>query len=104
MSQSPLISVEIFGRTYQLRSNDDPEYVESLAKMVHDKMVEVDRTTNTVDSSRVAVMAALILADELARYKTACERHIQSLESEGERLLELMNNALKEEDVTLPDS
>ena len=61
------VQVEIFGQTYKLRAEDDPSYVESLAAVVDGKMREIARQTNAVDSLRVAILAALNIADEARR-------------------------------------
>jgi cell division protein ZapA len=60
------ISVDIYDQTYHLRGTN-PEYLRQLATMVDSKMRAVAASGNTVDSLRVAVLAALNMADELAR-------------------------------------
>jgi len=60
------ITVEIYDQTYRLRGNDHA-YVERLAALVDSKMRAVAAGGRTVDSLRVAVLAALNLADELTR-------------------------------------
>ena len=68
MADKPsLVHVEIFGQTYAVRAGADPGYVEQLAAYVDGQMKEVARSTSTVDSLRVAVLAALNVADELFR-------------------------------------
>ena len=65
------ISVEIYDQVYHLRGTD-PEYIGQLARTVDAKMRAVSANGGTVDSLRVAVLAALNIADELeclrARY------------------------------------
>jgi cell division protein ZapA len=60
------IAVDIYDQTYHLRGSDS-EYIQRLASMVDSKMRAVAAHGNTVDSLRVAVLAALNMADELAR-------------------------------------
>jgi cell division protein ZapA len=60
------VSVEIYDQTYNLRASD-PEYIQKLAAMVDGKMRAVSANGSTVDSLRVAVLAALNIADELLR-------------------------------------
>jgi cell division protein ZapA len=60
----PAVSVDIYDQTYHLRGVD-PDYIESLAAMVNEKMRAVSEHGGTVDSLRVAVLAALNIADEL---------------------------------------
>ena len=104
-SNNESVSVEILGRTYTLRAEKNKDYVQKLAKIVHDKMAAVEQNTNTIDSVRVAVLAALNLADANLTACDTYERRIASLESERERLRELIQGALTEEQInTLPDA
>jgi cell division protein ZapA len=59
------ISVDIYDQTYHLRG-EDSEYIRRLADIVDAKMRAVASHGKTVDSLRVAVLAALNIADELA--------------------------------------
>ena len=60
-----LVQVEILGRTYTLRGSDDPQSVKDLAAYVDTRMAEIAEQTNTVDTTRIAILAALNIADEL---------------------------------------
>lgn len=60
------VAVEIYDQTYHLRGSD-PAYLQKLAATVDSKMRAVAARSNTVDSLRVAVLAAVNLADEMAR-------------------------------------
>ncbi|MFY9936818.1 MAG: cell division protein ZapA [Silvibacterium sp.] len=59
------ISVDIYDQTYHLRG-ENPEYIRHLAEIVDAKMRAVASHGKTVDSLRVAVLAALNIADEFA--------------------------------------
>lgn len=59
-----ITEVKIYNRTYQVRSHGDPEYVRALAEYVHQKMSDVSEHTPTVDTLKVAILAALNIADE----------------------------------------
>ena len=67
------VSVDIYDQIYNLRGTD-PAHIEKLAALVDAKMRAVSATGSTVDSLRVAVLAALNIADELfairERYST----------------------------------
>lgn len=60
------VTVEIYDQTYRLRGQD-PDYIHRLADIVDAKMRLVASQGKTVDSLRVAVLAALNIADEFAR-------------------------------------
>ncbi len=57
------VRVEIFDQPYNLRGSD-PEYILKLAEYVDAKMRAVSEQTHTVDTARLAVLAALNIADE----------------------------------------
>src|ERR1700688_4366310 len=66
------ISVDIYDQIYHLRGTD-PEYIAQLANSVDAKMRAVSAHGGTVDSLRVAVLAALNIADELATLRQRYE-------------------------------
>ncbi len=63
------VLVEIYDQVYQLRGTD-PEHIQLLAAVVDRKMRAVSAHGATVDSLRVAVLAALNIADELLALRT----------------------------------
>ncbi len=73
------IAVDIYDQVYHLRGTD-PGYIERLAAIVDAKMRAVSAHGGTVDSLRVAVLAALNIADELC---TARQRHDQLAQLAG---------------------
>ena len=64
-----LVQVEIFGQTYSVKSGGDAAYVQKLAAFVDEEMKDVSRASGAVDSLKVAVLAALNLADECFRLR-----------------------------------
>jgi cell division protein ZapA len=62
------IRVEIYDQTYHLRGSD-AEYIGDLAQYVDTKMRLISQQAATVDSLRVAVLAALNIADEMHMLK-----------------------------------
>ena len=66
------VRVEIFDQAYNLRGSD-PDYILKLAEYVDTKMRAVAEQTATVDSVRLAVLAALNIADEYHLLKRKCE-------------------------------
>ncbi|HEY2858597.1 MAG TPA: cell division protein ZapA [Terracidiphilus sp.] len=60
------VTVQIYDQTYHL-SGQDAEHIRYLASQVDTKMRAVAAQGRTVDSLRVAVLAAINLADELSQ-------------------------------------
>jgi cell division protein ZapA len=79
------VSVDIYDQTYHLRAHD-PAYIEKLASTVDSKMRAVSASGNTADSLRVAVLAALNIADELLRLQEQC-RTLHGTASESQTTL-----------------
>jgi cell division protein ZapA len=77
-----LIEVEIFGQTFTVNSEDDETYVRQLASYVDQRMRQVGGTSKTAVPLRVAIMAAMSIADE--SYK-ASHREAE-IEQEAARL------------------
>ena len=67
------VTVEIYDQTYHL-SGYDAQHIRELAARVDSKMRAVAAQGRTVDSLRVAVLAALNLADELSQAADADPR------------------------------
>ncbi|MGD0481044.1 MAG: cell division protein ZapA [Terracidiphilus sp.] len=67
------VTVEIYDQLYHL-SGEDPQHIRDLAAYVDTKMRAVAAQGKTADSLRVAVLAALNLADELSQAKSADPR------------------------------
>jgi cell division protein ZapA len=61
--QNSSVRVEVFDQAYNLRGSD-PDYILKLAEYVDAKMRAVAEATNTIDTVRLAVLAALNIADE----------------------------------------
>ncbi|MBI4486326.1 MAG: cell division protein ZapA [Acidobacteria bacterium] len=88
---SRVISVEIAGQRYPIRSGLDPEYVNRLAVYVDDKMRAAADSAPSGDSVRLAVLAALNIADELFRCRDSSrfrDGQLAERASELERLLD----------------
>lgn len=100
-SSNNIIAVEIYDQTYHLRGQD-ADRIQQLAKMVDDKMRAVAERGTTVDSLRVAVLAALNIADELLsvteRFQTLANSadEASSLRSRASSLSGLLDSLLEE--------
>ena len=72
------IQVEIYGQNYQIKAGADSEYIKNIARYVDLKMREIASGVPTVDSLKIAVLAALNITDEFFQLK----RHKQDLDRE----------------------
>jgi cell division protein ZapA len=92
---SPTIRVEIYNQTYNIRSDGDTEYIIQLAEFVDSRMREISSGTLTVDSLKVAILAALHIADELHRLKNMHEQADSQLAARSSECAEMLDKLLK---------
>lgn len=90
------VKVQIFGQTYAIRGELDERYVQKLAAYVDDKMSAIADATATVDTQKVAVLAALAIADELHGARKERGDQEELLREQAERCLTLVERALKQ--------
>jgi cell division protein ZapA len=68
---SRVVTIEIQGLRYPIRSELDEQYVVELARYVDGKMARAGHEVPTGESLKIAVLAALNIADELFRCRGA---------------------------------
>ena len=87
--------VEIFDQTYHIRGAIDSGYVETLANYVDRKMREIAETSRTVDTVKVAVMAAINIADELFQERDEAQRVDSIIHERSTQCARLIDQVLK---------
>ncbi len=92
---APTIKVEIYNQTYNIRSDGDTAYLTELADFVDSRMREISSGTLTVDSLKVAILAALHIADELHRLKQTYEQADSQLATRSAECAEMLDGLLK---------
>src|SRR6202035_3961933 len=90
------VKVEIFGQMYAIRGELDEAYVHRLAQYVDEKMHAIAGATATVDTQKVAVLAALAIADELHSTQKDRGDREELMREQAERCLTLVERALKQ--------
>jgi len=88
------VRVEIFDQEYRVKGSLDPEYLEVLAKYVDGKMRSIATRSHTVDSVRVAVLAALNIADEYHQMKSKYETVAEQVEQKVGECTEVLDQFL----------
>jgi len=76
------VTVTIMGRNYTLRAEEDPQYVRMIAAYVDDKLQEIAKISPRMSTTRLAILAAINIADELhkleQRAKSGANREVES--------------------------
>jgi cell division protein ZapA len=89
------VRVEIYDQAYHLRGTD-PEYINKLAEFVDTKMRAVAAQTATVDSLRLAVLAALNIADEFHVLKRKYDAIANDLTKRTNSLTDALDEVLSD--------
>ena len=92
--QTRVVSVDIQGQRYQIRSSLDPAYVAELATYVDAKIQAATEATPTGDSIKIAIIAALNIADEFFRARQSERSTAGRLVERAEELERLVDGAL----------
>jgi len=90
MSKQP-VRVQIFNQTYSLLTESDPREVEEIAEQIDELMSNIASRSGSGDSTRVAVLACLHLADKLRTF----EKRLQKFEVKSEEIAALLEETLE---------
>ena len=87
--------VEIFDKVYHVRGEKDSEHLQQCAGLVDRTMREVERQVSTVDTAKIAILAALNLADELMECRKRQEGETVKIKEKVSRLTGELEQALE---------
>ena len=93
-TKNRMVQVEIFGQSYNLKGDADPAYINELSDYVDQKMREVSSAAPTVESLKIAILAALNIADETRRQTNERDIREKEVNEKLESLLEGLNRCL----------
>ena len=94
MSQKT-VSVEIYGETYNVRGEGDPDYLARLAKIVDERMHEIASRLSSVDVKKLAILAALNIADEFSRKRDEQEAAMEHWMERTEKMMIQLDSELE---------
>ena len=92
------IEVEVFGHRFSLQGEGDEAYFHELAEYVDTQMRTLAKQTKTSTPTKLAILAAINVTDELFRQ----QRHRESGETEMERRAQLLVERIDEHLETPP--
>lgn len=95
-SERNVIKLTIYGTEYPIKGDTDVDYIKKVAGYIDQKMYEVERNTSAKSSLKVAILAALNIADELFRERAENQKNIRIFEKRIERLTQILDNIEQE--------
>lgn len=89
------VKIYIFGQEYSVKAPADPEYIKKIGKYVDERMKEVQTGFDSTQSStRIAILAAMNITDELFNAKQSVDIDFKSVEQKISSLIELIDDKL----------
>ena len=93
--ESNQVSISIFGQEYSVKAPADPEYILKIAEYLDGKMREVQPGfTTTQSSTRIAILAAMNITDELFNSRQSGESEDTEVEQKITSLIELIDESI----------
>ena len=89
------MKIEIYDQIYSVNSGQSDEYLRELAAYVDGKMREVAEATRMADSLKVAVLAALNIADEMFTLRERQNEIEGPLRKRVEKCVSMVEKALE---------
>ncbi len=91
------VNVKIYNQTYSIRASDgDVERTRSLAALVDHRMREIAKGALTADSLKVAILAAIHIADELGKAIDRFDELNKTINSHSQEFSALLDQVLKD--------
>ena len=97
MTEKSTEKVEIFGQEYKIKGVGNPQYIHKIAGYVDKKMREIAHSSGIMSQSRIAILAALNIADELYQEREERGKTKEELEGTAARLGELLDSKISVE-------
>ena len=96
MTKPEPITIEIYGENYNVRGDGDPAYLGELARFVDARMCDVASQLSTADPMKIAILAALNIADDLFRTRKRQQHATELWMEKTEELSEKISRSLTE--------
>jgi cell division protein ZapA len=98
MLEKNATTVEIFGREYKIRGVADEQYILKVASYVDKKMREVSSGSSLPSHDRLAILAALNIADELFQERKQSSEVHSNIEQKAHKLIGILDQNLQSGD------
>ncbi|MBF0284617.1 MAG: cell division protein ZapA [Magnetococcales bacterium] len=96
---SDFVEVRIKGQPFRIKKGNNPQYVQELAGYVNGVMEEIGKQIQSPDHQKVAIMAAMRIADDLFQLrqeKASADGRMETAERKLQHLIEVSAKLLAE--------
>ena len=102
MQEPKSVTVTIYGQAYTLRGGAESDYVQEVAAFVDERMREIADTSSVASTAKVAILAAVNIADELMREQQKRIQGMATLEDRSVHIARLLSQEMAKETDTDP--
>ena len=85
------IEIKVLGQKFMVRSDSDEEYINKVAQFVDEKVNEIMKSSKSVASLNMVILAAMNIADEFFKYRIQKEKQASSVEEKVKGMIELID-------------
>jgi len=89
-----VVKVNIFGTEYPIKGDSDVDYIQDVASYVNNKMIEIEKSLTVKSLLKVAILAALNIADELYKERGEKINLLSTLEEKSHGLNEKISRII----------
>jgi cell division protein ZapA (FtsZ GTPase activity inhibitor) len=97
-----MMRIDLLGTSFQIKSDESPEYIGRLLDHYRARIDQIERTVATGDPLKKAILAALLVTDELFSQRDGQGSDSLDLGSHAQEIEEITTRLLSQLDETLP--
>jgi cell division protein ZapA (FtsZ GTPase activity inhibitor) len=92
-----MMRVEVLGTSFQIETDEDPAYLSQVLSYYQERVAEIEQTVTTGDPLKKAILAALLVTDELFRTRTEthAENADEAIGNATEELIRVIDHSLE---------
>jgi len=94
MDEANVTTVQIFGHEYKIKGFADDKYIQEMASYVDGKMKELAKNSSLPAQDRLAILAALNIADELFQERRRNTEAFSTVEERADQLISLLDQSV----------
>ncbi len=92
--QRNVVKVNIFGSEYLIKGDTDVTYIQDVANYVNNKMIEIEKSLVIKSNLKIAILAALNIADELYKEREEKSNILNTLNEKSQGLNEKVSRII----------
>ncbi len=96
MEKKETLRIDILGSSFNIQTDEDPEYLKDLINYLESKLEEIKRSVSTGDNLKLSILTSLLLCDELFKERKQKNPENEEVARITENLIQTIDKALQE--------